>query len=185
MIGIKILDIGCGLNKYNSGNSKDTIFGLDKFFSKNTDVISDLESCSLPFKSNVFNETIASHILEHIENLFFLMSEIHRVSKPHGILRIWTPHASDMSAFGHIGHVRYFTVNTFLHFTFENKENQFINEKFRLKKIELYFVRKLSKFKFFNILFYPFMNINHKFYEKFLCRLIPAGEMYVELEVIK
>ncbi|MBS3052177.1 MAG: class I SAM-dependent methyltransferase [Candidatus Aenigmarchaeota archaeon] len=185
MVKINILDIGCGLKKYDSGNENDTIFGLDKYFSDNADLLAELESSNLPFKSNIFDKVIASHILEHIENLHKIMSEIHRISKNNGILYIWTPHASDLSAFGHIGHVRYFTVNSFLHFTYENAENQFIKEKFRLKKIKLYFVRKFSKFSFLNIIFYPLLNINHKFYEKFLCRLIPAGEMYVELEVIK
>lgn len=185
MVKIKILDIGCGLRKYNSSNPGDIVFGLDKIFSSNSDLLSDLESENLPFKSNIFDIVVASHILEHIENLPKIMSEIHRISKNGSYVKIFTPHASDMSAFGHIGHVRYFTVSSFTHFTNENKENDFIKEKFKIRKIRLFFVRSISKFNFLNIFFYPFLNISHKFYEKFLCRLIPTGEMYVELEVIK
>ena len=181
---MKILDIGCGGRKY-EGNLGDEIIGLDLYKNPNVDVVWDLEKTPLPFKKNKFDVAVASHILEHINNFFPLIDELYRILKPQGILKVWVPHASDLAAFGHVGHVRYFTVNTFSHFTEGHQENQFVKARFKIRKIQLFFVRSFSRFKILNWIFYPFMNLNHKFYEKMLSRLIPAVEMYVELEVVK
>jgi predicted SAM-dependent methyltransferase len=184
VIEIKILDIGSGGMKY-KGNPDDEIIGLDLYKGPGIDIVWNLEKTPLPFKTNEFDMVVASHVLEHIKNFFPLIGELHRIIKPGGILKVWVPHASDLSAFGHVGHVRYFTVNTFNHFTNLHPENKFTKARFKIRKVRLFFVRNFSKFRILNWLFYPLMNFNHKFYEKILCRFIPAIEMYVELEVIK
>ena len=184
MINIKILDIGCGGRKY-KGNADDAVIGVDLYKTPQVDIIWDLEKTPLPFKTNEFDMITASHILEHMKSFFQLIEEIHRVLKPKGILKVWVPHASDLAAFGHVDHVRYFTVNTFTHFTESSAENHFTKARFKIRKTRLYFVRSFSKFRILNWIFYPIMNLNHKFYEKLLSRIIPAIEMYVELEVIK
>ena len=74
----KILDIGCGF----SANSKATVicdvkdlseYYPDKIFIKLTDK-------SLPFKNKEFDFVIASHVLEHVENISQFISELERVS---------------------------------------------------------------------------------------------------------
>ncbi len=184
MNNIKILDIGCDGRKYRA-NPDDKIVGLDLYPDKDVDVVWDLEKIPLPFKNNEFDMVTASHILEHINNFFSLIEEIHRVIKPGGVFKVWVPHASDLAAFGHVGHVRYFTVNTFSHFTESHRENQFTKARFKIRKVQLFYVRNFSRFWILNFLFYPLMNFSHKLYEKLFSRLIPAVEMYVELEVVK
>ena len=74
----KILDIGCGF----SANSKATVicdvkdlseYYPDKIFIKLTDK-------NLPFKNKEFDFVIASHVLEHVENISQFISELERVS---------------------------------------------------------------------------------------------------------
>ena len=74
----KILDIGCGF----SANSKATVicdvkdlseYYPDKIFIKLTDK-------NLPFKKKEFDFVIASHVLEHVENISQFISELERVS---------------------------------------------------------------------------------------------------------
>jgi len=65
----------------------------------NPDVIRDLDK-GLPFDSNSVDYVRASHIIEHIDDVFFFMYEIWRVSKPGGIVEIIAPnHAHLMSIY--------------------------------------------------------------------------------------
>ena len=74
----KVLDIGCGYsaNKY-AGTICDvqdlSNFYKDKKFIK-------LNDKKLPFKDNEFDFVIASHVMEHVEDLNFFISELERVS---------------------------------------------------------------------------------------------------------
>ncbi len=47
---------------------------------------------TLPFKTEVMDEVLASHVLEHVADLGRVMSEIHRVLKVGGTLRIYVPY---------------------------------------------------------------------------------------------
>ncbi|MEM5801770.1 MAG: class I SAM-dependent methyltransferase [Candidatus Aenigmatarchaeota archaeon] len=181
----KILDLGCGRNKYKT-NEAAIVVGLDKYPFEGVDIVHDLEKTPLPFNDNEFDEIIASHILEHIQNFIPLMEELHRILKPSGILHIYVPHASDLGAFGHIDHKRFFTIRTFSHFTENNPENQYSKARFKILKVKLNFIARTSTSnKFLNFVFNPILNFNHRFYEKFLFKLIPAGEIYVQMQPIK
>ncbi len=73
-----ILDIGCGYN----ANSYSTVicdvqdltnFYKDKKFIK-------LEEKKLPFKNKEFDFVIASHVMEHVQDIEFFIKEIERIS---------------------------------------------------------------------------------------------------------
>ena len=74
----KVLDIGCG---YTANKFATTIcdtqdlseFYKDKNFMK-------LSSKNLPFEDKEFDFVIASHVLEHVEDLKFFINELERVS---------------------------------------------------------------------------------------------------------
>jgi predicted SAM-dependent methyltransferase len=61
---MKILDVGCGNNKY-KGNKGDIVIGIDKVKLKGVDVVHDIEKTPWPFKTNEFDCVICSHVLEH------------------------------------------------------------------------------------------------------------------------
>ena len=74
----KILDIGCGYtaNKY-SNHVADTQDFSHLYKDKKFTLIKDSK---LPFADKEFNFVIASHVLEHVENIDFFIKELERVS---------------------------------------------------------------------------------------------------------
>ena len=75
----KILDIGCGYSANEFANTICDVQDLSKFY-KDKNFIK-LENKQLPFKDNEFDFVIASHVLEHVEDLKFFINELERVSK--------------------------------------------------------------------------------------------------------
>ncbi len=68
----------------------------------------------LPFKAEVFDEVLASHILEHVQDLTRVMSEIHSVLKVGGNLRVYVPYG--LRSLYNPFHVRAFGFDTMSHF---------------------------------------------------------------------
>ena len=74
----KILDIGCGYSAHEKANvicdvQDLSIFYKDKKFVK-------LDGKILPFKDKEFDFVIASHVIEHVEDVNFFLKELERVS---------------------------------------------------------------------------------------------------------
>ncbi|MBU5688570.1 MAG: class I SAM-dependent methyltransferase [Candidatus Aenigmarchaeota archaeon] len=182
---MKILDIGCSTidRKYKSSNPKDKVIGLDKFHVNGADVLADLEK-TLPFKDNSFDMIIASHVLEHTNNFFSVMEEIHRILKPKGILKVWVPHFSSNLAYTNPDHKRFFAAYTFDHFKPENIENYYSKARFNIRKRKLIIVHS-GIFYFLNYIFNPIINLRIPFFEKFINPFIRVDDIYVEMECIK
>ena len=75
----KILDIGCGYSANELATTICDVQDLSKFY-KDRDFIK-LEKKQLPFDDDQFDFVIASHVLEHVEEYKFFISELERVSK--------------------------------------------------------------------------------------------------------
>ena len=85
----KILDVGCGQNKYHGA------IGIDANPKSHADVIHDLGVLPYPFPNDEFDEIICRHVIEHVPDVISFVSELHRITKPGGVLRIVTPHYSN------------------------------------------------------------------------------------------
>src|SRR6266511_3157182 len=59
----KILDVGCGQNKYPGA------IGIDSNPRSNADVIHDLGILPYPFADNEFDEIICRHVIEHVPDV--------------------------------------------------------------------------------------------------------------------
>ena len=107
---IKKLNLGCGLD-YKKSNEKVEWVNLD--FNKNVkaDVYHDLNK-KLPFKDNEFNYIIIDNVLEHVDNLFLVIDEMWRISKPNATIEVFTPHFTGIYAFKHPAHKQYFGIGT-------------------------------------------------------------------------
>lgn len=170
---MKILNLGCGNNKIPNAVNVD----IDKKF--NPDVVFDLNKKWNFAKNNEFDLVIANHIIEYLDNLYFIMSEIHRVSKNGGIVKIRVPHFSCVQAYSTIGHKQIFTCDIF---------KQLLN--FKLKKIRLNYtvtnVKRTSLKKILSFIPELLANLNIWFCERVWCYLVGGfSEIYVELVVIK
>ena len=75
----KILDIGCGYTANKYANTICDVQDLSKFYKDKKFI--KLENKKLPFENNQFDFVIASHVMEHVKDIKFFISELERVSK--------------------------------------------------------------------------------------------------------
>lgn len=125
---IKKLNLGCGEFK------KEGYINLDYVPSLNPDVIHNLNEFPYPFPENYFNLIEADHVLEHLENPFEVMKELHRISENEGRIIIRVPHFS--RGFTHPEHKRGFNVTFPLYFN-PSFKGGYMGIEFKLKKTKL------------------------------------------------
>jgi predicted SAM-dependent methyltransferase len=179
---MKILDIGCGKNKYRSKRSNDIVIGIDSVKLPGVDKVVNLEKFPWPFKKDEFDIVVSNHVLEHLSDLIRTMEEIHRISKPGAIVRANIPYFASSGAFQDPTHKRFFTYRTFEYFTEESGFNFYTKARFKINKRKMTFMvtrPNISK------MFDPFMNYFPRFYERFFSRILPAEQLFVELVVLK
>ena len=75
----KVLDIGCGYTANKFATTIADVLDLQDFYKDKNFV--KIENKNLPFKDDAFDFVIASHVIEHIEDLTFFLKEIQRISK--------------------------------------------------------------------------------------------------------
>jgi ubiquinone/menaquinone biosynthesis C-methylase UbiE len=73
-----VLDIGCGYTAHEKASVICDIQDLSNFY-KNKKFVK-LENKTLPFKNKEFDFVIASHVIEHVQDVEYFLSELQRVS---------------------------------------------------------------------------------------------------------
>jgi len=177
------LNLGCGFDIKTDTEEIEWI-NLDKEDVKGVDKVHDINIFPYPFKDNYFDGIYCSHILEHANDFFKTMDELHRIAKPNAKIMVRVPHFSSAQAFCEL-HKTFFRWRSFGEindplYGFELSKLH----KFRVLKKKIVFMK--SPLLFYNYLIEPIMNF-WKFpllYENtFLRNLFPAFEIYFELEV--
>jgi ubiquinone/menaquinone biosynthesis C-methylase UbiE len=166
-----ILNLGCG------GEKIENAIGIDIRPLPNVDVVHDLNVFPYPFSDNQFDIVICKHVLEHLDNLLKVMKELHRVTKPNGKILITVPHFSHPNACRDLTHRHFFTFETFNHFTGLTPP-KYLDEDFEILTRKFIFPNNSIVYKLIS-------KIHHKRYERHLCHIFPAKELYFELQVIK
>ena len=103
----KKLNLGCGLKLLKE------YINVDRTNKNGADVVCNLEKFPYPFKDNEYDEILMDNVLEHLENTIKVMEELHRISKPNGIIKIIVPHYSGNMAFSHLNHKTFFGTGSF------------------------------------------------------------------------
>ena len=75
----QILDIGCGYSANEFATTICDVQDLSNFYKDKSFV--KLENKKLPFNDDQFDFVIASHVMEHVEDLEFFIGELERISK--------------------------------------------------------------------------------------------------------
>ena len=75
----QILDIGCGYNANKFATVICDIQDLSNYYLNKKFI--QLREKKLPFKDNEFDFVVASHVMEHVEDVQFFIKELERVSK--------------------------------------------------------------------------------------------------------
>lgn len=173
-----ILELGSGKRPYKPREGEKVIH-LDKVNLPDVEVVHDLNIFPYPFEDNTFDVVIATHVLEHLDDLVKVMKEIWRILKPGGVLKVTVPYFASHNAFTDPTHKRFFTYFTFDYFDPTSKIGQELGHeigeaKFKIVKKRLKFSKPLKPVEIF-------ANIFPKLYEVSVPFLLPALELYVEM----
>jgi SAM-dependent methyltransferase len=175
---VRRLNLGCGRD-HRAGH-----VNLDRVALRGVDVVADLER-PLPFATDTFDEVWSSHVLEHVERLLPLLAELGRITRPGGRLRITVPHLSFFGAYTDPTHRRFFGYHSFDYFTAEAPYNFYTGLRFRIVRREIrFFWWNNERRRVPSHLLTWLINRAPLFYERFACWMLPANEVYFELEVL-
>ena len=176
------LDVGCGKNKRSGSIGLDMNPGLEGY----VDIFHEIKSLNpLPFGDDSFEKVHMNDIVEHIHDIPWLLSEVHRVAKARAIVCIQYPHYSGKYAYGDVTHCHYLGLRAFDHFipgTELGDKYQYYtlfgrNFPFELEKIEPKFLLGISD------IVYKIVGID--MYESLFCRVLPISNVNLELRVLK
>ena len=101
------LHIGC------SSDKREGYLNVDINSKCNPDKILDLNKIPYPFSDNSFDEILANHILEHLDDPLAVVMELKRVLKKGGVLKIEVPYYKTEGYFSDLTHKKAFTLKTF------------------------------------------------------------------------
>ncbi len=181
---MKVLDVGCGTNKQVGA------IGLDNNPRTAADVIHDLGEVPYPFADDEFDEIISRHAVEHIPDVMAFVTELYRITKNGGRIKLVTPHytnpdwATDPT---HRNHFNSYSFNTFMP---ERQTFDFYTD-VKLKPLRTY-VSLLKLWRALGIEFFvnldqksPRLRFTRKFWEHYLSYIFRGKELHFEFEVIK
>jgi SAM-dependent methyltransferase len=171
----RVLDVGCGINKYNGA------VGLDRNPASRADVLADLDRFPYPFRDGVFDEVRAIHVIEHVSDVIRSVEEFHRLLRAGGKLYIVTPHYTDFSSFCDPTHRWHLNTYSLRYFGEDHAGFGYYSEaRFRERSVRvklLNFWRLLG----FELLVNSFPRFR-KFWEYYLCYVIRGKVIEFELE---
>ncbi len=168
------LNLGCGLSKIPGG------VNVDFQARYGPDYVHDLNSFPYPFEDNTFDYVHCSQIIEHLHDTMRVMEEIHRITKPDGIVYIGVPHFSSRIAYADPTHVRYFASTTFTHYFPAGCYMSSRDIRFEVRS------KTITFSKLYNFLGVPlWANAMSRFYEDHFAHIFPAKFIHVLLQVKK
>ena len=170
------LNLGCGKDI-----RKDYI-NIDKIFLEGVNIVCNIEE-GLPFKNNVFDEILCSHVLEHLDNIMDVMVDIHRILKKEGIVNIEVPHCSSVLAYSDPTHKMFFSYTTMEYFETMRKFNYYSKVRFQILRRRLQFTG--GRMKFLNFFIDPVINFLPNLYERLFMWLLPCENIFFVLRAKK
>jgi len=180
----KILDVGCGVNKFEGA------IGLDSNPRTAADVIHDLANVPYPFADDEFDEVISRHVIEHLPDVMAFVTELYRITKNGGRIRIVTPHYTNPDWANDPTHRNHFNSYSFNQFIPDRQVFEFYTD-VKLKPVKLY-VSLLNLWRALGIEFLVNFDqysqrfrFTRKFWEHYLSYLFRGKELQFEFEVLK
>jgi SAM-dependent methyltransferase len=173
----RILDVGCGVNKYPGA------IGIDINPATAADVICNLDRFPYPFADGAFDQLRAIHVIEHLTDVIRAMEEFHRLVRTGGRVRIETPHYTDFSSFCDPTHKQHLNSFSFRYFGADDAGfGYYTSAKFREISLRL---RLLSFWKWlgFEYLVNAFPRFR-RFWEHYLCYVVRGKSMEFEFEPV-
>ncbi|MCQ9206770.1 MAG: class I SAM-dependent methyltransferase [Omnitrophica bacterium] len=144
------------------------------------DVVHDLDRIPWPFVDDQFREIVCHHVLEHLNDIAHIMSELYRICAKDGEIYIEVPHYTSLFANNPEHKLRfgYFALDGYI----ENGITKWMTttKKFRIIERKITFHRTYRRY-FLHKLF----NRKPLLYERFWAYIIPAENIIFKLQPIK
>ncbi|MGI8653769.1 MAG: class I SAM-dependent methyltransferase [Pyrinomonadaceae bacterium] len=182
--GKKILDVGCGRNKHPGA------IGIDINPNTDADVIHDLGIVPYPFPDDEFDEIVSYHVIEHVPDPTAFVTELYRITKPGGRIKILTPHYTNPDWPNDLTHRNHLNSYSFQNFIPERQIFAFYTN-VKLKPIRTY-VTLLNLWRALGLEFIvnldqysPHFRFTRRFWEHYLNSIIRGKELSFEFEVVK
>lgn len=182
--GKKILDVGCGQNKMPGA------IGIDFNPRTDADVIHDLGVVPYPFADDEFDEIVSHHVIEHVPDVMALISELHRITRPGGRIRLVTPHYSNPDWPTDPTHRNHFNSYSFNCFMQDRRLFPFYTE-VELKPLHTYVsLANLWRLTGIELLVnldqrWPALRFTRKLWEHYLSFIMRGKELHFEFMVVK
>lgn len=179
------VELGCGPSKQ-PGH-----IGIDRLDLPAVDIVADINDGFPYFPDRSVDEIHSRSVLEHVENLEFLMRETCRVLKKGGRHYCFVPHFSNPYYYSDYTHSRFFGLYTFYYFA--GPEHQlrhsvpsfYTDVRIRIVSVRLIFQSIFRGVNFIKKLIEKMVNSSswmQEFYEENLCTLIPCYGVEVVYE---
>lgn len=180
----KILDVGCGANKYEGA------IGLDNNPRTAADIIHDLGDFPYPFADDEFDRVVSRHVIEHVPDVIGFVEELYRITKHGGRIEILTPHYTNPDWANDPTHRNHFNSYSFNSFIEGRQVFDFYTEA-RLRPVDI----KVSLANLWRSLGIEFLvnldrrsegfRFTRKFWEHYLSYIFRGKELSFVFEVVK
>ncbi len=174
----RILDVGCGINKYPGS------VGIDRLRGTAADVVHDLDAFPWPLEDSSFDQIRLIHVIEHVGDVIRTMEEIHRIGRVGARVVIATPHYTDFSSFCDPTHRWHLNSYSLRYFGDDNAGYGYYSRA-RFREIST----RVRLLRFWRLLGFE-MLVNaipnfRRFWEHYLCFVVRGKVIEFELEVLK
>jgi ubiquinone/menaquinone biosynthesis C-methylase UbiE len=174
--GKRVLDIGCGENKFMGST------GIDFSDVEGVGISHNLENFPYPIEDNSFDVVLLRNVIEHINGIVGLMEEIHRVSINGADVLISTPHFSSLYSYQDPTHVRHLAYDSMDYFTDKTKHANFYSKKiFKMESKMIDFGKSVP----FSYIAKGIFKLSKHKYEKHFSFIFPANQLHYHLNVVK
>lgn len=183
------LDLGCGMKP------RKGFYAVDHLRMDGVDVVADLNEPLDLLPDNCATYVYSHHVLEHIDKFLDLMREIHRITKPDGVIEIIVPHFSNVFGYSDPTHIRFFGFYSMYYFV--SPENQpsirkvpafYSDTRYQIDDLKIEFYNSGLLDKVLSPLFSYFVNKSigwQNFYERRLCYLYHAWQIRYLMHPVK
>lgn len=175
----RMLDVGCGMKKRMGA------VGIDVNPRSDADVVHDLNVTPYPFVSNHFDEIWCDNVVEHLDNVVKVMSELHRIGKPSSKVTIIVPFYPHRQANTDPTHMHFFGIHSFDYFTAGNTyaDYRYATTQYEILSIE--FERGMKPVYWFDRWIKKFANKHKDLYENRFANIFPLRNITFVLKTIK
>lgn len=175
----RILDVGCGQKK------RMRAIGIDINPRSDADVVHDLNVTPYPFASNYFDEIWCDNVLEHLDNVVKVMSELHRIAKQSSKVTIIVPFYAHRQANTDPTHMHFFGTHSFDYFTAGNAYADFRYAAIQFELLSVEFDRGIKPQYWFDRIIKNFANKRKDLYENRLANIFPLRTITFVMKAVK